>query len=189
MHAKTPSWASLIHLQRCKKITASTLPTRPVPVLPVRPICRTSRLSARVTALGQHGRVKITAAHLSITDHQTPFQVNKKGGKLPSFQGRLVEDLRRGRCRGHFSSFRLNHAAYRRGGRFNDCPISRAESTKSCATGLIVRFFKVMIPTGQGGTGSSTGTILNGGRFVLSLSTESGIVTKNSPFARRDSNR
>src|ERR1700730_16256894 len=83
----------------------------------------------------------------------------------------------------------LNHAAYRRGGQFNDCPISRAESTKSCATGLIVRFFKVMIPTGQGGTGSSTGTLLNGGRFVLSLSTESGIVTKNSPFARRDSNR
>jgi hypothetical protein len=35
---------------------------------------------------GSAQRTQATAAHLGITDHQTPLQVNKKGGKLPSFQ-------------------------------------------------------------------------------------------------------
>src|SRR5580704_11118293 len=71
----------------------------------------------------------------------------------------------------------------------DDLTMSRAHSRKSCATGLMVRFFKVMIPTGHGGTGSSTGNTLRGGRFVLNFSSESGILTKNCPFARSDSNK
>ena len=35
----------------------------------------------------------------------------------------------------------------------------------SFTSGLRVRFFKVMIPTGQGGMGSVTGKTLSGGRF------------------------
>ena len=42
----------------------------------------------------------------------------------------------------------------------------RALSMKSCATGLIVRFLTVMIPTGNDGAGKSTGKILSGGRFL-----------------------
>ena len=42
---------------------------------------------------------------------------------------------------------------------------SRAHSMKSFASGLRVRFFKVMIPTGNGGMGSVTGKTLSGGRF------------------------
>src|SRR6516162_295771 len=66
---------------------------------------------------------------------------------------------------------------------------SRAQSRKSCATGLIVRFFNVIMPTGQGEIGSSTGKTLNGGRFVPNFSTESGSVTKKGPFGRRYSNK
>ena len=39
----------------------------------------------------------------------------------------------------------------------------RALPMKSCATGLIVRFLTVMIPTGNDGVGNSTGKILSGG--------------------------
>jgi hypothetical protein len=42
---------------------------------------------------------------------------------------------------------------------------SWAQSRKICAIGLIVRFFKVITPSGQVGTGSSTGKTLSGGRF------------------------
>src|SRR5262245_3101930 len=66
---------------------------------------------------------------------------------------------------------------------------SRAESRKSCATGLIARFFNVMTPSGHGGTGSSTGRTLCGGRFVPNFSTESGRVTTKDPLARRESNK
>ena len=66
---------------------------------------------------------------------------------------------------------------------------SRAQSRKSCATGLIARFFNVINPTGQGLTAKSTGKILNGGRSEPNFSTESGIVTKKGPFLRRDNNK
>jgi hypothetical protein len=76
MHAKTPSWASLIHLQRCKNITAFTLPTRPSAickemrddwrVMPIKPAYSdlVEAVACRVThvRLGQHGRVKIGVA-------------------------------------------------------------------------------------------------------------------------------
>src|SRR5258706_456349 len=38
---------------------------------------------------------------------------------------------------------------------------------KSCTTGVSVRFFNDMIPTGQGGIGKVTGSTLKGGRFAL----------------------
>jgi len=62
-------------------------------------------------------------------------------------------------------------------------------SRKSCATGLIARFFRLMTPNGQVGTGRSTGNTRRGGRFVPNFNTESGRATRNGPFGRRVNNK
>src|SRR5262249_50819516 len=46
-----------------------------------------------------------------------------------------------------------------------------------------------MTPRGQGGTGSSTGRTLCGGRFVPNFRIVSGRVTTKGPLARRESNK
>src|SRR5437899_1848907 len=43
---------------------------------------------------------------------------------------------------------------------------SRAQSTKSCATGLMVRFFRAMTATENGAIGSSIGNLLSAKRLV-----------------------
>ncbi len=69
--------------------------------------------------------------------------------------------------------------------RANAFAIFRAWSIKSCTTGLTARFFKVMTPTGQGGTGRSTGKTLNRRRFTPNLKTEPGHIARKGPFATR----
>ena len=64
-----------------------------------------------------------------------------------------------------------------------DFATSRAQSMNSFATGLTVRFFTVMTPTGNGGMGNSTGKILNGGRCVPKRSKERGKIPTNDPLA------
>src|SRR5262245_41742446 len=66
----------------------------------------------------------------------------------------------------------------------NGFTTSRKHSMKSLVTGLRVRFFRVMIPTGQGGLGKSTGKILSGGRCVPSCSKDTDIARTNGPLAR-----
>jgi hypothetical protein len=60
---------------------------------------------------------------------------------------------------------------------------SRAHSMNSFTSGLRVRFFKVMIPTGQGGMGSVTGKTLSGGRFEPNRKTVSETIARYGPFA------
>ena len=55
---------------------------------------------------------------------------------------------------------------------------------KSCATGLSVRFFRVMIPIGTGAYCSSTGKTLIPGRFE-SLNIEIGAIASKRPVATR----
>ncbi len=57
---------------------------------------------------------------------------------------------------------------------------SRAQSMNNRVTGLIVRFFMVMIPTGNGGMGNSTGKILSGGRFAPKRNKESGKIPEKA---------
>src|SRR5262245_23909211 len=66
----------------------------------------------------------------------------------------------------------------------NGFATSRAHSMKSLVTGLRVRFFRVMIPTGQGGLGKSTGKGLSGGKFVPSCNNDPDIARRNGPPAR-----
>jgi DNA invertase Pin-like site-specific DNA recombinase len=61
---------------------------------------------------------------------------------------------------------------------------SRAQSMKSCTTGVSVRFFNNMIPTGQGGIGRVTGSTWRCGRFAPNRSSEAGTVPKNGPLGR-----
>src|SRR5262249_2221057 len=65
----------------------------------------------------------------------------------------------------------------------SDFATSRAHSIKSLVTGLRVRFFKVMIPTGQTGMGSITGNTFTRGIFAPSRSIESGKVAKIGSLA------
>src|SRR5215510_1842152 len=60
---------------------------------------------------------------------------------------------------------------------------SRAHSMKSLVTGLRVRFFRIMIPTGQGGLGKSIGKTLSGGRSVRSCNKDPDIARTNGPLA------
>ena len=53
----------------------------------------------------------------------------------------------------------------------------------SRATGLIVRFLRVMIPIGNGGMGNSTGKILSGGRFEPKRNREWGKIPRKGPLA------
>ena len=53
----------------------------------------------------------------------------------------------------------------------------------SRVTGLIVRFFMVMIPTGKSGTGNSTGKILSGGRLAPKCNKEPGKIPRKGPLA------
>src|SRR5215510_15087406 len=71
----------------------------------------------------------------------------------------------------------------------NGFTTSRAHSMKILETGLCVRFFKLMIPTGQGGDRKSTGKTLRGGRCVPNRSKEPGIVWRNGPLASSAKNR
>jgi hypothetical protein len=61
---------------------------------------------------------------------------------------------------------------------------SRAQLMKSCAIGLSVRFFKVMIPTGNGIPGVSTGSALSG-RRLSKRNIDIGIIVMNRPVASR----
>src|SRR5262249_47264470 len=65
----------------------------------------------------------------------------------------------------------------------NGFTTSRAQSMKSWVTGLSVRFFKVMIPTGHGGMGTFTGRTLSGGRFAPNRSIEPGKNPRKGPLA------
>src|SRR5262245_50069027 len=61
---------------------------------------------------------------------------------------------------------------------------SRAVSMKSCATGLSVRFFRVMIPIGTRAYCNSTGKTLIPGRFE-SFNIEIGAIVSKRPVATR----
>jgi Recombination endonuclease VII len=61
---------------------------------------------------------------------------------------------------------------------------SRAVSMKSCAMGLTVRFFRVIIPTGTLAYRSLTGKTLIPGRLE-NLNTEIGTIVRKRPVARR----
>lgn len=64
--------------------------------------------------------------------------------------------------------------------------ISRAQSMKSCATGLSARFFRVTITFCTWAMGSSTGKTLISERMVGNVNTEAGkIVTKRPDDGRR----
>jgi len=62
---------------------------------------------------------------------------------------------------------------------------SRACSMKSRATGLSVRFFNVMIPTGPGRTGNSIGSTLNDMRCGLNCRSDFGNRHKKFPVASK----
>ena len=68
-----------------------------------------------------------------------------------------------------FDAHILFHLAFARG-----LATSRTHSMKSCATGLIVRFFRVVIAIGQGEMPRSTGKGLSASRVALKCSTEPG---------------
>src|ERR1700752_4295324 len=53
------------------------------------------------------------------------------------------------------------------------------------ATGVSVRFFNVMTPTGQGGIGRFTGTTLSRGVSAPNRSNEAGKAPKKGPLGRR----
>src|SRR5436305_11816124 len=61
----------------------------------------------------------------------------------------------------------------------------RAPSTKSCATGVSVRFFSVTIPLGTRAIGSSTGKALRSGRLVGNLKAEGAKIVRKCPVASR----
>src|SRR5262249_57678198 len=56
---------------------------------------------------------------------------------------------------------------------------------KSFATGVSVRFFNVMTPTGQGGIGKLTGSTLRRGILAPNHSNEAGKAPKKGPLGRR----
>ena len=56
---------------------------------------------------------------------------------------------------------------------------------KSCATGFIVRRFKVMIPTGLGGTGTLIGKTLTERYLTLKCTSDPGSVVRYGPFATK----
>src|ERR1700716_3399058 len=62
---------------------------------------------------------------------------------------------------------------------------SRAQSMKSCATGLRARFFRVTIPLGGRAIGSSTGRALISERLVGNRNAEAGKIVTKRPVARR----
>ena len=62
-------------------------------------------------------------------------------------------------------------------------------SMNSRAIGLIVRFWRVMIPTGKGGMDNFTGMTLNGGRFVPKRKKELGIRPRKAPLATSEQTR
>src|SRR5262249_25582896 len=57
----------------------------------------------------------------------------------------------------------------------------RAQSMKSCATGLIIRFFKVMMAIGPGRIGRSTGTAFRPKRLPLIHRTDAGATDRKWP--------
>jgi hypothetical protein len=57
----------------------------------------------------------------------------------------------------------------------------RAQSIKSAATGLKVRFFKVTIPTGRGGIGNSMGRALNPRPLPTPLKNDPGRIDRKRP--------
>src|SRR5215204_2735406 len=62
---------------------------------------------------------------------------------------------------------------------------SRAQSMKSCATGLSVRFFRVTIPFGSGAIGSFTGRTLISERLVGNVNAEVGKIAIKRPVVKR----
>ena len=64
------------------------------------------------------------------------------------------------------------------------CHLARAID-ESFTTGVRVRFFSVMIPTGQGSIGRSTGKTLSGGRLAPNCNREAGIAPKKGPLGRK----
>src|SRR5262245_58520894 len=66
----------------------------------------------------------------------------------------------------------------------NDLVASRANSMKSCTTGLSVRFFRVMIPAGQAGIGKLTGRTLSGG-IAPNRNKEPGTIARKDSLASR----
>ena len=57
----------------------------------------------------------------------------------------------------------------------------RAQSMKSCVTGLMIRFFKVTILMGPGWTRKSTGRAFNPRRLPLSRTVETGATDRKRP--------
>src|SRR5215510_14015523 len=65
----------------------------------------------------------------------------------------------------------------------NGFTTSRAHSMKSCATGVGVRFFKVIIPTGNFATGKSTGTGLSDNLLAPKCIRVLGRIVRKRPVA------
>src|SRR5262245_21887092 len=66
----------------------------------------------------------------------------------------------------------------------NGLVASRAKSMKSCTMGLSVRFFRVMILTGQAGIGKFTGRTLSGG-IAPNRNKEPGTIARKDSRASR----
>src|SRR5215470_9836313 len=62
---------------------------------------------------------------------------------------------------------------------------SRAQSIKSCAIGLSVRFFKVTTPTGPCRIGRSTGKVFNPKRVPLNFSVEAESTDRKRPVVSK----
>jgi hypothetical protein len=60
----------------------------------------------------------------------------------------------------------------------------RAQSMKSAASGLTVRFFSVTMPTGRGGMGNSMGRALSPRRLPLNLKNNPGSTDRKRPVPR-----
>jgi hypothetical protein len=62
---------------------------------------------------------------------------------------------------------------------------SRAQSMKSCATGLSARFFRVTTPFSTPAIGSPTGNALISERFAGNFKAEAEKIDRNRPVAMR----
>jgi hypothetical protein len=80
----------------------------------------------------------------------------------------------------HRADDQREYEVYRRA---SSLPTSRVQSIKSCAAGLVILPFDVMIPTGLGKAGSLTGRTVTQGALVPNRSMDAGRIARYSPFA------
>ena len=107
------------------------------------------------------GQPEIASCRLWVRNGN-PQGEHSKSAFLPKAEVRPYIASCRLRARSRRQRFAERYLAFAKG-----FATARACSMKSCATGLNVRFFNVMIPTGPVRTGNSTGSTLNDMRLWL----------------------